>query len=68
MENDERRVLKGLSNLVYKELRTAAQEQRYPGHDPDRMDEIISDALDKAKAYRRLREEFENTCTGALMR
>jgi hypothetical protein len=57
-----------LNSLILSELREAANEQRYPGQDPDKMDDTICEALSNAAKLRKIREVFENIVTKVIIR
>lgn len=60
-------IVNSLSILIIRELSVVANEEHYPGNDPDKMDSIISVGKNKASALRRLREDFENIKSGVLL-
>lgn len=68
MDKSINMVLGGLQDLILHGLRNAANEQYNPQANPDMSDNVIADGLERAKKLRVLREEFENTVTGAILR
>ena len=63
-----RTVLGGLQQLIYMALRTAGSEQAMPTMlSADSSDEKIHSALKVAKRLRRLRNDFEEIATGAIL-
>lgn len=60
-------VIENLSELIYNTLQTLKNEQYCPRSDADAMDETIAGCAKKVKELRRIREEFENIATGALL-
>ncbi len=56
-------VLTNLTTLIYEALREQASESLHPGGDPDRSDDVIKAAGDRADTLRRLRAEFEDAMT-----
>lgn len=59
-------VIHGLDELILRNLKGVAQEQYFPCPDADEMDDRIALGKKRAKELRRLREEFEDICTGVL--
>ena len=68
MKTEIEKIITNLDKLIFKNLGIAGSEQRYPGRGADESDDLIKDSLDKAKEYRRIRDEIENISSGAILR
>lgn len=65
---DYEAVMTALDNMIATNLRLAAGEQRYPSiGGPEDSDTRIADAIETAQRLRKLRSEFEEVASGALM-
>jgi len=60
------RVVVDLSSLILKTAEAVGDEQCRPSHEADEMDDFITRGKHQVKELRRIREEFENLCTGLL--
>jgi hypothetical protein len=60
-------IVNNLSTLIMRELNVVANEEHFPGTDPDKMDSVISVGRNKAASLRELRNRFENIKAGILI-
>ncbi len=66
MTEEQQAVIDGVSKQIAAALGRKGAEERHPGADADRMDDIIRDAGEVAQRLRCVREELELIFTGAL--
>jgi hypothetical protein len=60
-------IIVGISDMIFETLCTLKREQYCPHSDADVMDECIKACETRIKTLRRIREELENTLSGALL-
>ena len=53
-----------LSGMIFNAMEAQAREEYAPGHDPDKMDDIIKHNKKLAYGLRKIRAEFEELVTG----
>ena len=67
MTDSQHEIISGLSEEIATHLGRAASEQRNPGADPDRMDDIIKEGLETAKKLRKIRDDLEVIFTKVIL-
>jgi hypothetical protein len=66
MSPRQKEIIKLISEEIGDNLLTQSNEEHNPGHDPDRMDDIIKRAKQTTVQLRSIRDNLEYTFTGAL--
>ena len=63
---NQKQIIDGITDEILLSLRAAANEQHFPGPDPDRMDDEIRIQKSNAQKLRRLREELEDLFSSVI--
>lgn len=67
IQEAKKNVIDGLDYLILYNLNVAASEQESPAPNADMSDVVINLCKDKVIVFREMRNQFENTVTGALL-
>jgi hypothetical protein len=67
-EMDCERVIEILGKLIVSRLNQVSGHQRAPGGNPDDDDSEIQDGIREVKILRKMRTDFEEVVTGAIVR